>query len=121
MALKAGPKPAIAEKDVEEQLILLRDLTARLGVLHDAQVFQLRMWPLVLFTHAKQVDLHIQMEDKEISFVIEKHKGKVPEDIKERYTALNDWTKWLLGDDWTVKVKYKGKQVYRAGKIVRAE
>lgn len=108
-------KPNIADPSQEEQLLMLKDLTARMGVLHEAQVFQLKMWPLVLFTHARKCEERVNIDGKEIDFVILQTKGKVPEDMEARMNALVDWTKWLLGDDWMVKVKLREKTLLRRG------
>lgn len=108
-------KPNIADASHEEQLILLREWTAKMGVLHDAQVLQIKMWPLTLFTHAKKCEEQVNIEGKELNYVIVQTKGAAPKDIKKRYEALIDWTKWLLGKDWTVRIKLRDKLVARRG------
>jgi hypothetical protein len=105
-------KPTIAV-DHEKQLILLRDLTARMGVIHEAQQLQLKMWPIVLFTHGQKFEERVDINGKEVDFIILQTKGKKPADMDERFKALNDWTKWLLGDDWLVRVKLRDKVLYR--------
>lgn len=105
-------KPTIAV-DHEKQLLLLRDLTQRMGVIHDAQQLQLKMWPIVLFTHGQKFEEHVNVEEKEVDFIILQTKGKKPTDLDERFKALNDWTKWLLGDDWLIRVKLRDKVLYR--------
>jgi hypothetical protein len=105
-------KPTIAV-DHEKQLLLLRDLTQRMGVIHDAQQLQLKMWPIVLFTHGQKFEEHVNVEGKEVDFIILQTKGKKPTDMDDRFKALNDWTKWLLGDDWLVRVKLRDKVIYR--------
>ena len=105
-------KPTIAV-DHEKQLLLLRDLTQRMGIIHDAQQLQLKMWPIVLFTHGQKFEERVNVEEKEVDFVILQTKGKKPIDMDERFKALNDWTKWLLGDDWLIRVKLRDKVLYR--------
>lgn len=106
-------KPNI-ENNLEEQLILLRDLTKRMSVLHDAQRLQLQMWPIVLFQEAKNVQSELSMDKREITFLVQQP-GKATKDFKTSCATLNDWVKWLLGDEWIVKVKLRDKQVYRDG------
>ena len=108
-------KPNIASASQEEQLLLLRDMTSRLGVLHDAQVLQLRMWPLVLFSNLKKCEEHVNIEGKVVEFHFLQTKGKYPKDMKARFEAMADWTKWLLGHDWVVRVKERGKLIFRRG------
>jgi hypothetical protein len=112
--------PNIASPDQESQLLMLKDLTKRMGVLHEAQVLQLKMWPLTLFTHAKKTEERVNLETKEIDFDILQTKGKKPTDLKERFEALDKWTRWLLGDDWVVRVRERGKVIFRKGRTVRS-
>jgi hypothetical protein len=105
-------KPTIAV-DHEKQLILLRDLTARMGVIHEAQQLQLKMWPIVLFTHGQKFEERVDVNGKEVDFIILQTKGKKPDDMDKRFEHLNDWTKWLLGDDWLIRVKLRDKVLYR--------
>lgn len=108
-------KPNIVDPSAEEQLILLRNITATMGVLHEAQVLQLKWWPLTLFTHARKCEERINIERKEIDFVILQTKGQPPKDIKKRYEAIVEWTKWLLGSEWTVRIRLRDKLLHREG------
>lgn len=108
-------KPNIANPSQEEQLLMLRDLTARAGVLHEAQVLQLKMWPLVLFGHVKKCEERVNLETREIDYVFLQTKGKPSNDFKERLDVLVGWTKWLLGSDWVVRVKLRDKLIHRRG------
>jgi hypothetical protein len=111
-------KPTIAV-DHEKQLILLRDLTARMGVIHEAQQLQLKMWPIVLFTHGQKFEERVDVNGKEVDFIILQTKGKKPDDMDKRFEHLNDWTKWLLGDDWLIRVKLRDKVLYRGMRRVK--
>jgi hypothetical protein len=113
-------KPQIAVEH-EKQLLLLRDLTARMGVLHDAQALQMKMWPLVLFTHAKKTEQRVNIKEKEVDYILLQTKGKPPEDLEKRFAALNEWTKWLLGPDWLVRVKLRDKLIYRGRRDVQVK
>lgn len=96
----------------QEQLVLLRDLTRTTGVLHDAQVLQLKLWPLVAVPHATASEFVFNWEDKEIDFRM-KVKGKAPKDLQKRLESLDESVKFLLGDDYLVRVRFQGKVVYR--------
>jgi len=63
-------KPYI-QNESEEQLLLLRDLTKRLGVIHEAQKLQLQYYPVVLFQKAKSFESRIDLEKKDVLFVIQ--------------------------------------------------
>jgi hypothetical protein len=113
-------KPTIAVEH-EKQLLLLRDLTARMGVIHDAQQLQLRCWPIVLFTHGQKFEERVNIKEKEVDFVILQTKGKKPDDMEKRFQHLNEWTKWLLGPDWLVRVKLRDKLIYRGRRDVQVK
>ena len=108
-------KPNLANASHEEQLLLLRDMTARMGVIHDAQMLQLKMWPLVLFDNVKKCEEHVNIEQKVLEFHILQTKGKYAVDREKRFEHLVDWSKWLLGHDWIVRIKERGKLLYRRG------
>jgi hypothetical protein len=108
-------KPNLANATQEEQLLLLRDMTARMGVLHEAQILQLKMWPLFLFDNLKKCEEHVNIENRVIEYHFLQTKGKYPKDKEARLNALMDWTKWLLGHDWMIRVKERGKLIFRRG------
>jgi hypothetical protein len=76
---------------VGEQIGLLRELTRSTGVLHEAQVQQIRYWPVLLFSGKSSAEVATETK-KSV-------KWTKPSQI------LADWTKTLLGDDWTVLVQ----------------
>jgi hypothetical protein len=94
-----------------EQLMALKALTKETGVLHDAQVFQLKLWPLVM-THATKSEFTVDFDFKDIIFNITETKGKVPTQFTKRLKLLCKYTQNLLGEDWTVTVKLKNKPRY---------
>lgn len=100
--------------ETEEQLMLLKDLTERTGILHEAQILQLKMYPLVIFQNAKEVRLELDIEKKELHFV-SKFKIGNPKDFKVKCEQLESYVKWLLGTNWIVRVKdTKDKQLWRS-------
>jgi len=74
-------KPSFANPEFGEQLMLLRGMTERTDILHEAQILQLRMWPIVLFDHARKAEIQVNFEKKEIDFRV-RVKGQSPEDRK---------------------------------------
>jgi hypothetical protein len=105
-------------KEQLEQLILLRDLTAKTGILHEAQVQQLRLWPLML-THATKVDLFFNPSEKIIIFELGQAKGPKPKDLKKNIHILSSWTKFLLGEHYKVSVLLDGKHLLKASNVRR--
>lgn len=93
-----------------EQLLMLKDLTAKTGVLHEAQCLQLRYWPLVL-THATKANVYYSYKDKEVIFDLIETTGKPHKDLAKRLKLLAKFTKELLGDEYSVAVELKGKRL----------
>lgn len=92
--------------------MLLRALTESTGILHDAQVLQLKMYPLFYIEHARSAEVHVNLEDKEVDFYV-KVKGKEPANFDAKCEELNKAVKWLLGPAWLVRVRIREKVVYR--------
>jgi hypothetical protein len=95
-----------------EQLVQLKFLTRVTGILHEAQVYQLKMWPLML-THAMKSDVVFDYEGSIVIFNLLKTEGNPPENIESRFLELARYTKFLLGDEYSVVVKDNGKQIFR--------
>jgi hypothetical protein len=89
-----------------EQLVLLRQLTARTGALHEAQVQHLKLWPRILFPNVRaktsvDVDGH-----KVVVEVYTKTGGAAKAILPKPAETLNEWVKALLGGEWEVTVSY---------------
>lgn len=106
---------SIATPSAEQQLLLLRDVYARTGVLHEAQALQLRMWPMGVFEHAKETEARLNHTKKEIDFILKVDKKTEPskEEMEKRCELLDKNVKWLLGEDWLVRVRVRKEVVYR--------
>jgi hypothetical protein len=94
-----------------EKLYRLREVTRTTGILHEIQVLQLKMWPLV-FTNATESECEFNFETKAIVFDLKKLKGKRPENFKERLEHLTKATQQLLGDEYAVVINVNGKKVF---------
>lgn len=101
----------------QQQLLLLREQTRRMGVLHDAQVLQLKMWPRAYFvksTSATQVSVDI--EKKRLVFQVVVAKGKTPEGAMGPSAAasrLAESAHWLLGPSWDVEIRVGSGQRFK--------
>lgn len=94
-----------------EQLMTLREMTRKTGLLHDAQVFQLKMYPLAL-TNATKVSIEYDYDKKNVIFNIIETQGRAPKEIKKKLDLICQWTKTLLGEEYSVKIKTKNKVLY---------
>lgn len=94
-----------------ETLLLLRDLTKRTGILHEIQVGQLKMWPLVAFDNATTSEFSWDSTKKMVCFVIQTQ-GPAPKKMRARFTWLDQSVKALLGHEWGIKVAINGKEKF---------
>jgi hypothetical protein len=97
----------------EQQLQMLKEQTRLTGALHDAQVLQLKMWPLVVFDRAQGSRFTWDPEKKVVVFMLDMPtKGKEQKLAwwEERVKVLNGWVQVLLGEDWYIEVKVTGKK-----------
>lgn len=93
-----------------EQLMMLRELFQTTGVLHHAQALQCEGWAKVAYP-AKAVELRLDIPQRLIEFHLTlKPKSKIKSMAKKRAWLLGG-VKWLLGDQWTVKVYAGNKQL----------
>jgi hypothetical protein len=100
---------AFEPTDAERQLMDLRALTAVTGVLHDAQLLQLRMWAGLAFSWTKW-EIRIDVESKTAIFVVEKKAH--PKNMAQLIGGLDRSVQWLLGPDWGVRVTEGNKALY---------
>lgn len=94
---------------VMEQLMLLRAFTARTGILHEAQVLNLKMWPACVFSRVKSSEFTFDWENATVCFDII-FKGKRPKAIAKSCEALAHFTKTLLGPEYEVRISLNGKE-----------
>lgn len=91
-----------------QQLALLREQTKRTGLMHEAQVLQLKYWPLVVGPDKVAVQLSWDTETMLVTYVLDlsicEDKDGLSPQAREN---LENWVKELLGKDWAVKVTYK--------------
>lgn len=103
-----------------EQLLLLKELTKTTGMLHEAQVLQLKIYPLVL-THAIRSEFQFDFNSKEVIFNLLETKGKAPKGLKERLELLVNYVHTLLGSEYKVIVKFKNRKIFSRNGIKNVE
>jgi hypothetical protein len=102
--------------DPAHQLMVLKAATKTTGIVHEAQIFQLRMWGRLCLQHVEPPTVQVLPLDREVIYRSPATlKGKVAKKtIDARLTALNDSVKWLLGDDWSLLVEVAGNAIFPA-------
>lgn len=105
----------MSDSDIFQQLMRLRQATELVGVLHEAQLFQMKMWCRILFDKDSTVEVVNKPNDKCITYIV---RGKT-DNLHEKSKNVCDWTRTILGDRWMVQVKDKSgkrsKTVYTEG------
>lgn len=95
------------------QLMWLRDLTRRTGVLHEAQVLQIKLYPHTVSKAIRNVEATVDMKKKVVTYTCDVTKREA--DFKKRTQMLGKCICELLGDEWQTVVK-AGAVTYKVGK-----
>lgn len=90
-------------KATYDELMKLRLLTERSGILHDAQVLQLKYWPYVVFA-IKEHQILLDDRKRILTFDLTFSKG-VPKDFEQRAEALQNWVWDLLGPQFCIRLR----------------
>ncbi len=107
----AEARVKIGEESGWRKLYTLRDVTERTGILHELQVKNLKMWPLVMI-HAKDATCAFDYETRTVTYDIGSIDKPKPKNFQERLEALGKAVKQLLGDSYGIVVNLKGKKVF---------
>lgn len=103
----------------KEELMRLKDLTMMTGELAEVQILQLKMWPRVILG-ATAAEIEFDSNERSLTAILGRvsHKAVTDgskEDFKilfeRRMGKFNQAVKWLLGDDYTVKIVSNGHMI----------
>lgn len=96
----------IFKADLPTQLALLRQTTKLTGGLHEAQVQQLKVWPLLTFQWAEQASFTWDPDKREVYFHPQPPKWVRPkrDHLQKGADVLATWVCGLLGDEWETVV-----------------
>ena len=107
------------EKQVVENLCLMREETRKTGFLHEEQVKYLKLWPMVISDKIIKAESKFNYIKSEVEFKLE-IKGRQTKDFSKRFAALTQWTQFLLGDEYKIIIKSDGKQIFKADRLKAA-
>lgn len=94
------------EASVKQQLQMLREQTRLTGGLHEAQVYNLKLWPLVLFDTAKRAEFTWDPDKKVIFYTVVKGEVRLRKKwLQGRTDTLGRWVRELLGNEWKTYVE----------------
>lgn len=98
--------------DIYSQLLLLKEATNRFGSLHEAQLLQLKMYPILLNGVLKS-ETHIDVEKKLVFFkLVETKSFKLTKKNKDILQKIIEWTRRLLWDDCSIIFLKDEKVIY---------
>ncbi len=103
------------EQSTLEQLMLLKGMTVRAGVIHEAQRLQLEMWPRL----SKKISSCVPKIDMEKKLVILDCKAKsYRTDAFERqlFDNILIWVRSILWDETKVVIRVNRKVVFNSDK-----
>lgn len=100
--------------EVEKQLMTLKVLTQNSGVLHELQTQHLIYWGMMAVEQAKDTpEIGWGFAQKLVEFNFKKLGRKLPDDFQKKCDIMTESVRWLLGDDFSVRIRNDKKVIYR--------
>lgn len=90
----------------EEQLILLRDMTKKLNVLHEAQVVQLKYWFFMLYSEIEKFEIVFDPDRSTLTYRIFAIKNIEEHVNNKNFDTLEKYIKFLLGERFRLRVEH---------------
>jgi hypothetical protein len=99
-------------KGLWDQLKALRE-TMPDGVIHEAQVYQLKQWGPLALQHVEEIEIAVKLEDPQtVEFRAKGVTMAVPENFPQILEGLDRSVKSLLGRHWATKVLVDGAVIF---------
>lgn len=102
----------------KEQLLKLKAMTIRFGVLHEAQALQIRNYPL-LIPGVISAEANVSIERKSVSYSCKgkNNRFRNTAKAKESYKMIEQWIRTILWDDTYIEVTVNNKLIYNSGMV----
>jgi len=99
--------------DAYDQLKHLKAMTIRLGVLHEAQVLQLRNYPL-LIPGVKTAKTHVDVDSKSVAWTCQtkNKKFRLTSSVKTWCVNIEKMVRVILWDETQIKIVINGRTIY---------
>lgn len=95
---------------------MLRDLTQRMGIIHEAQALQIRNWPFAVDPEIDKAQAILDVEGKTLHYEWQaanrKAKWSPDASYRKRLKALSGGVAFLLGPGWKMSVAVNGKSIF---------
>lgn len=87
------------------QLAMLRRITEMTGALHEAQILQLKMWPLYAFPECMSCEFTWDVVTKTVNYRLKMKPGtRFNKDREKAGLELESSIRQLLGDSWSISI-----------------
>lgn len=108
--------------DIWERLQVLRETTSMVGLIHESQLEQLKLWGRLVFQHVPKEGISIAIDGDKKSVTYKLSAGKLDKlELQAKLVAgLDRSIHALLGDHWYLNIDLKGKRIYE-GLVVKTE
>lgn len=108
----------MSQLSIKEQLMQLKQLTLRLGVIHEAQTVQLRNYPL-LIPNIKKATLDLDVERHIVHYTCSSESGKFrrTKKAKDMISNILIWTRTIIWEDTIIEIIVDGKLIYDSREI----
>lgn len=97
-----------------DQLMMLKGMTVRLGVIHEAQRLQLCNYLWALSDVKDKYSVEIDVLSHKVVYKCKK-KPKISENDKEVFSNIVKWVRTILWDDTAVYVMSRNKEILASG------
>lgn len=108
--------------DLWTRLQVLRETTSMVGVVHEAQIEQLKLWGRLAFQHVPKgnIEILVNADKKSVTYKLSAGKLDVVKTQAMLVAGLDRSVHALLGNDWHLDIDFKNKKVYE-GLVVKTE
>lgn len=98
---------------IKDQLFYLKGLTEKLGVVHEAQLVQIRNYPL-LIPNIKKAETEFNIDTRTIVYKCQTEEGRFrkTKQTKLAISKIQEWIRIVVWDETIVIIQVDGKEIY---------
>jgi hypothetical protein len=97
---------------VKDQLFYLKGLTEQLGVVHEAQLLQIRNYPL-LIPNIKKAETELNIDTKTIVYKCQSEgRFKKTKQTKLAISKIQEWIRYVVWNETIIIIQVDGKEIY---------
>lgn len=121
MSASGSKTPGAASQGLGPQIAELRALFQATGALHETHVFNLKVWPRLVFPQVTSTAT-VDPDGRRVTFELRKRWwARLPKDWRERCRGLHESVQGMLGMDMETVVVLDGKAIFSGERIQPVE